>query len=212
MVIRNLPRSTYSEFFRKFVGHILSGRPKHQYNTFRAYYTSRTSCLPRIQPGYDGQGCSWQCSWCPRDLKFETWHLQGLLYLQNVCQEHPVLQEYNLEMVDRGVLDSVPDVLETWNLKHDTLWAYSTSRLCVKNILSSKNPTRRWWTGVFLTVFLMSWRPEIWNMTPTGLSLPTECVSRTSSPPRIQLGDGGYGCSWRWYGTTLPSNIDTSSD
>ena len=52
-------------------------------------------------------------------------------------------------MVDRGVLDSVPDVLETRNLKHDTYRAYSTYRMCVKNILSSKDPTWRWWIGVF---------------------------------------------------------------
>ena len=70
---------------------------------------SRTSCPPRIQPGDGGRGSSWQCSWCPRDLKFETWHPQGLLYLQKVCQEHPVLQGSNLEMVDRVLLDSVPD-------------------------------------------------------------------------------------------------------
>ena len=157
MVIRNLPRSTYSEFFRKFLGHILSSpntnitpsgltiHPEHP--------VFQGSNLDMVDRGVLG---SWQCSWCPRGLKFETWHLQGLLYLQNVSQEHPVLQEYNLEMVDRGVLDSVPDVLETCNLKHDTLWAYSTSRLCVKNILSSKDPTWRWWTGVFLTVFLIS--------------------------------------------------------
>ena len=144
MVIRNLPRSTYSEFFRKFVGHILSSPNTN--------ITSRTSCLPRIQPGNGGQGCSWQCSWCPRDLKFETWHPLGLLYLQIVCQEHPVLQESNQEMVDRGVLDSVSDVPETWNLKHDTYRAFSTYRMCVKNLQSSKDPTRRWWIWVFLTV------------------------------------------------------------
>ena len=33
---------------------------------------------------------------------------------------------------------------------------YSTYRMCVKNILSSKDPTWRWWIGVFLTGFLMS--------------------------------------------------------
>ena len=48
-----------------------------------------------------------------------------------MCQGHFVLQESNLEMVDRGLLDSVPDVLETCNLKHDTYRAYSTSRMCV---------------------------------------------------------------------------------
>ena len=70
--------------------------------------------------------------------------------------EHPVLQGSNLEMVDRYLLDSVPNVLETWNLKHEIPRAYSTSRRCVKNILSSKDPRCGWRTEVFLTVFLMS--------------------------------------------------------
>ena len=97
MVIRNLPRSTYSEFFWKFVGHILS--------------SPNTNITP-----------------------------SGL----TIHPEHPVFQGSNLDMVDRGVLDSVPDVLETWNLKHDTSRAYSTYRMCLKNILSSKDPT---WNG-----------------------------------------------------------------
>ena len=50
----------------------------------------------------------------------------------------------------------------------DTSRAYSTFRLGVKNLLSSKDPTWRWWIGVFLTRFLMSKRPEIWNVTPPG--------------------------------------------
>ena len=33
---------------------------------------------------------------------------------------HHVLQGPNQEMVDRGVFDGVPDVTETWNLKHET--------------------------------------------------------------------------------------------
>ena len=39
-------------------------------------------------------------------------------------------------MVDMGVLDRVPDVLETSNFKHDTSRASSTYRMCVKDILS----------------------------------------------------------------------------
>ena len=54
-----------------------------------------------------------------------------------------VLQGSNLEMVDRGVLDRVPDVLESWNLKCATSRTYSTSRMGVKNHLSSKDPTWR---------------------------------------------------------------------
>ena len=64
-------------------------------------------------------------------------------------------------MVDRGVLDGVLDVLETRNSKYDTFMAYFTYRMCVKNILSSKDPTWRWWIGVFLTLFLTSLTPEI---------------------------------------------------
>ena len=129
--------------------------------TLHTECVSKASYPPRIQPGDGGQGCSWQGSWCPRDLKFETWHLQGLLYLQNVCQGHPVLQGSNLEMVDRGVFDRVPDVLETWFSKHDTSRAYPNYRMCVKGILFSKDPTWRWLIGVFLTEFLMSQRLEI---------------------------------------------------
>ena len=140
----------------------------------------RTSCPPRIQPGDGGYGCSWQSSCCPRDLKFKIWHLQGLLDLENVCQEHTVLQGSNLEMVDRGVLDRVPDVLETWNSKYDTFMAYFTYRMCVKNILSSKDPTWRWWIGVFLTLFLTSLTPEIWNVTPPGHKEPPKSVSGDS--------------------------------
>ena len=40
----------------------------------------------------------------------------------NVCQEPPIIQGSNLEMVDRGVFDVFPDVLETYNLKHGTRW------------------------------------------------------------------------------------------
>ena len=70
--------------------------------------------------------------------------LQGLLYLQNLDQEHPVLQGSNLEMVDRSVLDRVPDVLETWFSKHGTSRAFPTYRMWFKDIMSSKDPTWRW--------------------------------------------------------------------
>ena len=60
------------------------------------------------------------CSWCPRILEIETWHLQAIPNLQKVRQEPSVLQGSNLEMVDRGVLDKVPDIPVTWNLKQDT--------------------------------------------------------------------------------------------
>ena len=39
--------------------------------------------------------------------------LKGLIHLQNMFPEHPVLHRSNLEMVDRGVLDGVPDAPET---------------------------------------------------------------------------------------------------
>ena len=44
-----------------------------------------------------------------QDYHFYCLHQQP----QNVHQESPVLQGSNLEMVDGGVLDRVPDVLET---------------------------------------------------------------------------------------------------
>ena len=40
-----------------------------------------------------------------------------------------MLQGSNLEMVDRGVLDRVPDILLTLNLKRDTSRAYSSSKM-----------------------------------------------------------------------------------
>ena len=61
-----------------------------------------------------------------------------------------------LEMVDRGVLDGLPDVLDFWKLKHGISRPSPTSRKCVRNHLSSKDPTWRRWIGVFLTGFLMS--------------------------------------------------------
>ena len=48
-----------------------------------------------------------------RHLKIETWHLQTFIYLKKVHQEPPVLQGYNLEMVDRGLPDGLPDILDT---------------------------------------------------------------------------------------------------
>ena len=49
----------------------------------------------------------------PRDLKFETGHLQAIPNFQKVRQEPPVLQGSNLEMVDKGLLDGLPDILGT---------------------------------------------------------------------------------------------------
>ena len=57
---------------------------------------------------------------CVTGLKFETWHLQGIVELLNGHQKPSVLKGSNLEMVEGGVLDWVPDILETWNLKHET--------------------------------------------------------------------------------------------
>ena len=52
-----------------------------------------------------------------------------------MCLEHPVLHGSNLEIVDRGILDRVPAVLETRNSKHDISNTYSTYIMCVRNIL-----------------------------------------------------------------------------
>ena len=130
-------------------------------------------------------------SWHPRLLKFEMWHLQATRNIQKVCQEPPVLQGSNLEMVDRGLLDRVSDILDTWNLKCDTSRLQETSRECVRNHLSSKDPTWRWWIGSFLTGFLTFLTPEIWNEAPPGHQEPSRSVSGTTCPPRIQPGDSG---------------------
>ena len=74
-----------------------------------------------------------------------------------------------MRTVDRGVLDRVFDVTETWNLKHNTSRAYSTYIIWVQNILSLNDPTWRWWIGMSLTGFQMSYRLKIWNIKPTGL-------------------------------------------
>ena len=37
-----------------------------------------------------------------------------------MCQEPPVLQGSNLELVDRGLLDGIPGRLNSCKLKHDT--------------------------------------------------------------------------------------------
>ena len=71
-------------------------------------------------------------------------------------QEPPVLQGSNLEMVDRGLLDGLPDILETWNLKCSTSRPPGTFRKCVRDHLPSKDPTWRWWIGAFLMDFLTS--------------------------------------------------------
>ena len=46
-------------------------------------------------------------------MKLEILHHYEIIYLQNVHQEPPVTQRSNLEMVDRGVFDGVPDILQT---------------------------------------------------------------------------------------------------
>ena len=97
---------------------------------------SGSTCPPRIQPGDGGQRSSWWASWHTRHLEIETWHLQTFIYLQKVRQEPPVLQGSNLEMVDRGLPDKLPDILDTWKLKHGTFRHSSTSKRCVRNQLS----------------------------------------------------------------------------
>ena len=46
--------------------------------------------------------------------------------------------------------------------------------------MSTKDPTRRWWIGVSLMVFLMSQRPGIWNMKPQGHQLSIQNGSGTT--------------------------------
>ena len=56
----------------------------------------------------------------PKEPKLESHQHQDEIYTQNMHQEPSVTQRSNLEMVDRGVFDWVPDILEVWNFKHGT--------------------------------------------------------------------------------------------
>ena len=55
----------------------------------------------------------------------------------------------HLEMVDGSFCDGVPDILVTWKLKHDISRPYPAYRMGIRNYLSSKDPTWRWWIGSF---------------------------------------------------------------
>ena len=44
-------------------------------------------------------------------------------------------------MMDKGVFDDIPDILETWNLKYGISRSWSNTRKSVRNNLSSKDPT-----------------------------------------------------------------------
>ena len=104
----------------------------------------------------------------------------------NVCQEPPIIQGSNLEMVDRCVFGWVPDILDTSKLKHGTFRLSGTSRKCVRNHLSFKDPTWRWWIGVFLMDFLTYYTPENGYRAPSGNKEPPESASGTTCPPKIQ--------------------------
>ena len=65
---------------------------------------------------------------CPFSLSRLTYRLPLInelwmtFLIKSGVQEGHVLQGSNLEMVDRGVFDGVPDIIESWNLKLCTSW------------------------------------------------------------------------------------------
>ena len=83
-----------------------------------------------------------------------------LLYYNPYCPPPPPPQTFQNEEED------LSDILESWNLKHGINRTYPTSRQCVRNYLSSKDPTPRLWIGVSLMPFLTSKMPkfEMWHL------------------------------------------------
>ena len=87
----NLKHSTFWTF--------LMGWPTHLDSTYPS----------QIQPGYGG---SWWGSWWPILVRFETqhlWDIPDVLANSSSIMPPPVPDRSNLEMVDKGNLDEVPD-------------------------------------------------------------------------------------------------------
>ena len=89
-----------------------------------------------------------------------------------MCQEDPVLLGSNLEMVDRGLLDSVPNVQETLNLKHGLHYILNVPQE-PSVLLGSMSNLEKVDRGLLDSVpyVLHTWRWWI------GHTLPLECVS-----------------------------------
>ena len=118
----------------------------------------------RIQLKDGGQGSSWQGSWSPISMKFETKHLHDISDGSWPTPDSCLILDSNSKMEDRGLLDSVPFVQSPWNLKHSISITFLMDLNHLQTHLSRLTPNQRWRTGVILTWFLMSNLHEIWNV------------------------------------------------
>ena len=69
-----------------------------------------------------------------------SWSSRSWSTTRKCIRNHLSSKDPTLEMVDRGVFDDLPDILETRNLKCGISKSWSTTRKCIRNHLSSKDP------------------------------------------------------------------------